>query len=169
MVQYLTKWSVSHFGGWVVRYNQTAAVRVRRVYVLYVPVQIWQLSKTERCQEYPWQQDVNLSTLNKVLMYPEGYLGYGDDTGVLVLLDDSTITPKNIWVRRGAYRRTAVAWYSCTYVCICTPGTWHISMSRWNNNTPDTCSCRLQLYIFGELAEVKNNEPQLEQRRNNGV
>ena len=42
-------------------------------------------------------------------MYPEGYQGYGADTGVLVLLDDSTITPKNIWVRRGAYRRTAVA------------------------------------------------------------
>ena len=73
------------------RYNQTAAARVRRVYVLYVP------------------EDVNISTLNKVLMYPEGYLGYGADTGVLVLLDDSTITPKNIWVRRGAYRRTAVA------------------------------------------------------------
>jgi hypothetical protein len=36
-------------------------------------------------------------------------------------------------------------------------------------NTPDVCSCKLQLYIFGELAEVKKNEPQLEQRRNNGV
>ena len=27
-------------------------------------------------------------------MYPEGYPGYGTDTGVLVLLNNSTITPK---------------------------------------------------------------------------
>ena len=33
----------------------------------------------------------------------------------------------------------------------------------------DACSCKLQLYIFGELAEVKIDEPQLKQRRNNRV
>ena len=38
-------------------------------------------------------------------MYPEGYQGYGADTGVLVLLNDSTITPK-IYGYEGA--RTAV-------------------------------------------------------------
>ena len=30
-------------------------------------------------------------------MYHEGYQGYGTDTGVLVLLNDSTIIPKISW------------------------------------------------------------------------
>jgi hypothetical protein len=37
------------------------------------------------------------------------------------------------------------------------------------NGRKRLCSCRVQLYIFGELAEVKIDEPQLEQRRNNRV
>ncbi len=103
-----------------------------------------------------------------VLLYPDRYQKYGTDTRVL---DDSTLVCPSTQsgYERSPYLRAAVTGYSCTSVCICTPGTWYMSMSGELSNTPEACSCRVQLYIFGELAEVKIDEPQLEQRRNNRV
>ena len=95
-------------------------------------------------------------------MYPEGYLGYGADTGVLVLLDDSTITPKIMGTkgRVPQYSCSMIQLYICMYLYI--GYMTHINVKGEITIRIDACSCKLQLYIFGELAEVKNDEPQLE-------
>ena len=66
-------------------------------------------------------------------MYPEGYQGYGTDTGVLVLLNDSTIIPK---ISGYEGTRTAVQLYQGTAVHM------YIYVRRVLR-VHDTCQCQV--------------------------
>ena len=134
MVPYLTKWSVSHFGGWVVRYSQIAAVRIRRyTYSTYS-------SKSDSYQRLKGVRntpDSKMSTYQHLMRYhvPWGVTGvqcwyWGTSTTT-----NSTITPK-IMGTKGRVPQCScsmIQLYICMYLYI--GYMTHINVKRWNNNT----------------------------------
>ena len=61
------------------------------------------------------------------------------------------------------YSCNMIQLYICMYLYI--EYMTHINVKGEITIRIDACSCKLQLYIFGELAEMKNNESQLELKK----
>ena len=61
------------------------------------------------------------------------------------------------------YSCNMIQLYICMYMYI--EYMTHINVKGEITIRIDACSCKLQLYIFGELAEMKNNESQLELKK----